>query len=190
LPKVGLQHFKLLFDVDMANFEVDRLTSPYMMSSSMTLIWKPKYCVPMDFLSVAWKRRLTFSYIPSYNVVAFMVILWLTSQLGHVLFNSIFNISLDYVVLFVLSCLSLWFFIHAWFPSISIKTCQSLNKHILVIEGDTKLFEFALKSMDENHLQYIRDFTQFWCTPKLLNGLNYKSRSEDNGRNWGILFGS
>jgi hypothetical protein len=28
--------------------------------------------------------------------VTFMVILWLTSQLGHVLFNSIFNISLDY----------------------------------------------------------------------------------------------
>ncbi len=51
--------------------------------------------------------------------------------------------------------------IHTWFLSISIKANQGLNKQIFTFEGDKKLFEFVLKSMDENHLQDIHDFAQF-----------------------------
>jgi len=44
-------------------------------------------------------------------------------------------------------CSNFLFFIHAKFPRTSIKTCWGVNKHILVLEGDKKLFECVLKPM-------------------------------------------
>jgi hypothetical protein len=58
-------------------------------------------------------------------------------------------------------CSSWWFLIHAWFPSISIKICQCVNKHILALKGDKKFFEFVLKPMVEYHTRNIHDSTQF-----------------------------
>jgi hypothetical protein len=80
-----------------------------MMSSSLTLIWKLKHYILMEFLGVAQKKKVTFSFLPWYVHVAFFMTLCLTSQLGHVLFNSIFSIFLNYVV-FCATCAQVYDF--------------------------------------------------------------------------------
>jgi hypothetical protein len=52
--------FKLQFDVDMANSRLDVTRNDILI---MTLILKPKHCVSIEFLGVAWEKRITFSYL-------------------------------------------------------------------------------------------------------------------------------
>jgi cellulose synthase/poly-beta-1,6-N-acetylglucosamine synthase-like glycosyltransferase len=137
------------------------LMSPRMTSSSMTLICKTQTLCPNG---IPWRGSKEKGYIFLSTLVHACCIFGdfvLDLTTGYMYYSIHFQHLLKLCFFLWCLCSSLWFLIHAWFPSISIKICQCVNKHILALKGDKKFIEFVLKPMAEYHIRNIHDSTQF-----------------------------